>query len=375
MQVARTWVEIDAEALRANYRALCAVLGADKIAVVLKANAYGHGDECVYRALGLASETIICVNDMQEARRVVSFGHRGRVLVMGCPLLQELSEQMPASLELTIADFVTLKEWQRQGCRQKIHLKFDTGMGRQGFSPKDVQRVCEEALPSKEKVVGVSTHSTKADDIYAMEVAEEQLACFEKVCAHLQAAGLRFQRHFSASTPALLMPHSRYDFCRLGGALLGMWVSPEARLSYACLHGEMLHLQQVLSWHTAVTSVRRLDAKSFISYNCAYQTSSPTMIAVLPVGYYDGYPRGAGGSSAYVLLQGTRCLVLGIVCMNMIVVDVSHLEGQVKVGDTATLIGKNNGVFLSSLEFASWSNSVQYEIVTRINPAVERRLI
>ena len=368
----KTWVEVDTRALRRNYHALCAVIGEQRVAPVLKANAYGHGDELICHAL--VSVPMLCVQDVLEAERIIAFGYRGRVLVMGCQLPAVLQKKLPVNLELTSGDFAFLHAWCNAKYQPKLHVKFDTGMGRQGFNPDEASRVAKEVAPHSANLVGVSGHFADAGDTFAPKYAQYQLERYTAVCHVLRDANLQFQQHHAASSAALLIPSSRYDFCRVGISLYGYWTTPTAKAMYANQNENPLVLKPVLSWRATVIAVRQLPAGSYIGYGCKYCTTRETRIAVLPVGYYEGYPRQASGSYAYVLMRGRRCQILGVVCMNLIVIDVSHLN-DVQVGDTATLIGADGNERLDAEQLAVWSDTISYDIITRIHSSVPRRAI
>ena len=368
----KTWVEVDTRALSDNYHALCAVIGAGRVAPVLKANAYGHGDEIVCHALTAVPR--LCVQDGWEASRIFSFGYAGTVLVMGCQLPSVLQEKLPANLELTAGDFEFLRVWCNAKYKPKLHLKFDTGMGRQGFKPEDARRVAEEVAPHSEHIVGVSSHFADAGDTFSPKYPYYQLERYTAICRILRAANLQFQQHHAASSAALLIPNSRYDFCRIGISFYGYWTTPTAKAMYTDKNESPLELKPALSWRAAIVAVRQLPAGSYIGYGCRYCTARETKIAVLPVGYYEGYPRQASGSYAYVLLRGTRCQVLGGVCMNLMVIDVSHLD-DVQVGEIATLIGADGSEKIDAEQLATWADTINYDIITRIHPSVPRQAV
>lgn len=378
MRTHKTWVEIDTRALLNNYDALCAVLGKERVAPVLKANAYGHGDEIVCQALPAVAR--LCVQDVWEAERLLSYGYRGIVLVMGGQLPSLLQGgfqdkgNLPANIELTAGDFQFLQAWCQAKYKPKLHLKFDTGMGRQGFSPDDAPRVAAAVAPFKSHIVGVSSHFADAGDTFSPKYPTYQMERFAAVCRVMRDAGLVFQQHHAASAAALLLPSSRHDFCRIGISLYGFWTTATAKTMYAKQNKTVPTLKPILSWRAVLIAVRQLPAGSYIGYGCNYCTTRATKIAILPVGYFDGYPRQASGSYAYVLVRGKRCPILGVVCMNMLVIDVAHLEG-VQVGDIATLIGTDGEECLAAEQLAAWANTISYDITTRLHPSMPRQIV
>ena len=365
----QTWLEIDAQALRHNFYTLRDLVGAERMAVVLKGNAYGHGDALISKIL--PSQSIVCTNSIAEAG---ACPYTGRVIVMGAFLPHSLEDKLAPAIELTISNFELLEKWLQSKHKPRIHLKFDTGLGRQGFGNGDLSRIEQKTAMWKKFIVGVSSHFANVEDVLEQEYACKQLAEFTEICGYLRTRGYQFQPHIAASASALLLPESRLSFCRIGISLYGFWPSRATQLSYYKLHEQMITLQPVLSWRTRVAAVNVVPKNSCIGYGCTFRAVQDLKVAVLAIGYYEGYPRQAGNSHSYVLIRGTRCAVLGRICMHMMVVDVSHLAG-VKVGEVATLIGREGNDKVSAGQLADWADTIHYDIVSRLSPTLERKLI
>lgn len=368
----KTWLEIDREALLHNLQSLQAIVGQQRLAIVLKANAYGHGDDLLCEMLRDYRRLTVCVNTIDEACKIFSCGWQGTIIIMGGLLAGDLTEQWPPTVELTISNFELLEQWLTLDNKPLVHIKFDTGMGRQGLLVDDLDLFFKKLTPHGDHVVGVSSHFANVEDVLEQDYARQQLAKFAVICQRFHQEKLKVNCHIAASASALLLPDSHYHFCRIGIALYGLWPSKATRLSYHKLSDQPLDLRPILTWKARVTTIKMLPAGSCIGYGCSYRTERPTKIAVLPVGYYEGYPRQLSGTQAYVLISGKRCALLGRVCMNMLMVDVSHVP-NITVGASAVLIGTDGNETITADQLADWANTINYDIVSRINPLVARQ--
>ena len=171
----------------------------------------------------------------------------------------------------------------------------------------------------------------------------------------------------------MVLPSARFEIVRLGIALYGLWPSSETRLSARLVLGDVPHLHPVMTWKCRSQIVKWLPAGSYVGYGCTYRCPTDTRVAVLPLGYYDGYPRLASGK-AYVLVNGQRCTVLGRVMMNHIVVDVTRAATSDEP-ITATLLGTDGAEHLSADTLAAWAQTINYEIVTRLGEHIRRIVV
>jgi alanine racemase len=183
----------------------------------------------------------------------------------------------------------------------------------------------------------------------------------------------QFESHIAASAATLVLPASHCDFVRVGIGLYGLWPSSETRLSAKIVLPQLPKLKPVLSWRCRSQVVKTLAAGSYVGYGCTFRCERETKIAVLPVGYYDGYPRILSGR-AYVLVQGHRAPVLGRIMMNHIVVDLTGVTGD-EEQVVATLLGSDSGETVSAEMVAGWAQTIHYEIVTRIGSHLRRIVI
>jgi alanine racemase len=370
-----TWIELNAENLRHNFRVFAKIVGAAKLAPVLKSNAYGHGLKEVYSALSHEPVAWISVNYVEEGAALRRLGFKGRILVVGPFIPAEFKVAHDEALELFLGHPEGLLAWQQAQEKPAVHIEFDTGMSRQGFRPSDAEKVAQSLLPQKDLVKGVCMHFANVEDVTEHEYARLQLKKFDDAKSKFVSRGFSFIAHSASSASVLILDESRFDLARVGIALYGFWPSQATRLSYKQLYGDLVELRPVLSWRTKITSINHVSQGQYVGYGCTYKARHDMVIGVLPIGYFEGYPRMASGSQAYVLIGGERCPIVGRICMNMMMVDITDIALTAKVGDIATLIGQDGMETISASEVAAWSETIHYELVTRLNPAIERRLI
>ncbi len=369
------WIELDANALRHNVHLFKTRLGADRAAFIVKANAYGHGLKQTYDAICSEDPKWLGTNYVYEAEQLRSWGYKGRVLVVGPFVPEDIASAAKNDIELFLGHHEGLEAWLKAPAKPKLHIEFDTGMSRQGFLPRDASLVAEKLLPYKDLVVGICMHFANVEDVTEHSYADKQLERFEESHQEFIKRGFKLLKHAASSASALILDSSRFDLCRVGISLYGFWPSLATKISYAQLHGkDKFDLKPALSWRTRITSINEVEAGQYIGYGCTFKARRAMRVAVLPVGYFEGYPRITSGSPAYVLIHGERCPLVGRICMNMMMIDVSDLK-NVAVGDTATMIGRDGQEVISASEISAWAQTIHYEFVTRLNPDIPRKLV
>ncbi|MBV8600926.1 MAG: alanine racemase [Candidatus Eremiobacteraeota bacterium] len=361
-------LEIDLGAIRANAEAIAAFVAPARFGAVVKANAYGHGLADVARALDDWVATF-CVYAVEEAAALRDAGINAPILVMG-PI-------EPTDLETAHASHAAITLWdtgayarrvasvgRRRQSPMRIHAKIETGVTRLGLAPANVAAALEayERTPELE-VAGAFSHLAAAEELDS-DFTLVQLERFQESLAPFTARPL--VRHIAASAAALLWPQTRLDLVRVGIALYGLWPSPEthARL------GEKIALAPALRWTTRLVEVRDVPAETSVGYGRTYRTTAQSRIGVLPIGYAEGIPRAVSNRGA-VLVAGKRCPIVGRVCMNMTMIDVTSVP-QACAGDEVTLIGRDGVSTLTAEDWAEWAGTIVYEIVARIPREVPR---
>jgi len=361
-----TWVEVDLSAIQNNLRRMKAITGTRAIAVV-KANAYGHGAEAVARAAATAGADWLGVARASEGLALRSNGIALPILVLGYTALDQVDEALAADLTLTVFDLEAAQAYaaaaRALGRRARVHIKVDTGMGRLGVLPEDTPEFARTvaALDGME-MEGIFTHFAGAD-LADQSSARQQLARFETVLAALFESGLRPPLvHAANSAAAFALPAARFDMVRMGIALYGLSPSDEV----PCPPGFI----PALSWKATVAQVKTLPPGHGISYGSEYVTTETETVAVIPVGYADGFRRFPKNVNE-VLIHGQRAPVHGRVCMDQIIAGVSHIPG-VRAGDEVVLVGRQGREGLSADEVARRWGTINYDVTSGIMARVAR---
>jgi len=348
------------------------------LAASVKANAYGHGLTQVVAILReLSAVEYLSVHSMSEAAECREAGWDRRILLLGPFINNEAKSILKLDIEPVICTLDALRavgDISEQANRPiLVHLKLETGTNRQGVREDELAGYAEifKKFTYLKKPHGASMHFANIEDTTNHDYARQQLEKFVVMVDRMDALGIKPKiRHTASSAALILFEKTRFEMVRPGLSVYGHWPSKETYLSYMMEGGENNLFHPTLSWHTRITQLKKLDADSFIGYGKTYRTTAPTNIAILPVGYADGYPRSLS-NKGYVLIRGCRAPIRGRICMNLCMVDITHIK-RVKLYDKVTLIGKDKKEELSAEQIADWADSIQYEILARISPAIPR---
>lgn len=362
------WIEVDLRAIGRNVRLLCSLLedGVALLAVV-KANAYGHGAIPVARAALDAGAALLGVTCLDEALELRRAGITAGILMLGyappqhADLIVEhgiiangYSNEVLTALNASAA---------AQGATARVHLKVDTGMGRLGPLPEQFGPLVVHALSLPNvRVEGIFTHFASADRPNDQQTTA-QLAHFHAVLRVAAAHGLQPRyTHAANSAATLTRPDSHFNLVRVGAALYGLQPGPDV-----CLPAG---ISPALTFKALVAQVKRLPAGSAVSYGATYITDSPRTVAVLQVGYADGFRR-SPENWRHVLVHGRRAPVLGVVCMDMCIVDVTGIPG-VCAGDEAVLLGRQGDDVMTFEEVAERAGTINYEVACQLASRLPR---
>jgi alanine racemase len=371
------WVELDSKAPDHNVKELRKNVRKEVLfCAVVKSNAYGHGVAQILKLL--PSADWFAVNSLEEGIELRELGVKKPVLLLGHVPLARLKEAARAHLRLTVYNRETLTALSRLNGGEDpvpIHLNVETGTGRQGVPMEDLPSFVRHIQNTKNAVLeGVSTHFANIEDTLNHEYAEQQLTAFGEALSIIEK-NVEKPRivHTACTAAAILFPKTHFNMLRAGIGIYGLWPSRETYLSTLMGQLPVPDLMPVLSWKTRIAQIKTVKEGSYIGYGCTYKTTRETRLGVLPVGYADGYDRKMG-NTAYVLVKGRRAPVIGRVCMNLCMIDVTDIPG-VKLEDEVVLLGKSGPEAITAETMAGWASTINYEIVTRINPSLERRVV
>jgi len=372
---APSWVEIDGAAYRRNLSEFRSLAGpATRLMAVVKANAYGHGMDLL-APIAARSADALGVNSLDEALKLLG---AAPIHVLGPLSGPELEEAATLPLDVTLSTMEGIEALargaRRHGTRPRCHVKVETGCHRQGFGLEEMDGVAGAFAAHPElRWVGLATHFANIEDTTDHSYGRRQLRVFLEAAEALGRRGVAaLLRHAACTAATIVMPETHLDMVRIGIGSYGLWPSRETLVSAQREHGGGPKLQAVLSWKTRIAQVKWVDAQAYVGYGCTYRTTRRTRLAVLPVGYCDGYDRGLSNSGR-VLVRGRRAPVLGRVCMNMTMVDVTDIDGA-GAGDEVVLLGSQGDEALAAHDVASLCNTIVYEITSRIAATVPRIL-
>ncbi|HER00064.1 MAG TPA: alanine racemase [candidate division Zixibacteria bacterium] len=373
-----SWIEVSRENILNNIRVIRKKIGPDiKIAAVVKANAYGHGYHEIAQILEDEQIEFLAVHSLEEAFILNEGGYSPELLIVGYVPYDQLNEAVESGFHLTVYNTDTIRQLEKlkTSKKAKIHLKLETGTNRQGIDEKELPSFIGLLKNTKKiDLIGASTHFANIEDTTDHSYAQSQLDRYKEILAEIENAGLEIPiKHTASSAASLLFSKTHYNMIRFGISLYGLWPSKETYLSYRLAGGENNLLTPALTWKTKVAQIKNVPKGSFIGYGCTYRTTADSKIAVLPLGYYDGYDRKLS-NLGYVLIKGERAQVRGRICMDNIMVDVTNIP-NVKIEDEVVLLGRQDGDVITAEQMASWAQTINYEIVARINPLLPRKII
>ncbi len=371
-----SWIEISRKALIHNLKSFRKLVGKNVIlAPAVKANAYGHGLIECGKILEENGADYLCVNALFEAEKLRRAGVKLPILILGYTPLSDLDAVMKLKdVEIIVYNLDTLREIRKSKIENRkigVHLKIETGNHRQGVRLEDIKEFAQIVKKSKNiELRGVSTHFANLEDRINHQYALYQLKKFKKAIHILEVEGLTpYYRHCANTAATILLPEAYFNFVRVGIGIYGLWPSDKT-LKAAERSGIDIELKPVMTWKTVVAQIKDVPKGSLVGYGCTYEMPHNGRIAVLPIGYYDGFVR-LLSNRGHVLIRGKKCPVIGRVCMNMIMVDVTDVP-DVKLEDEVVLIGGQKGNQITAEDVGNLSQTINYEVTTRINERITR---
>ena len=341
-----------------------------KIVAVIKADGYGHGAEAIARLIeeyeyiwGFAAATA------EEAIQLKDAGVKKPVLILGLVFEEYFQELIQKEVRMTVCDYDMAKalseEAVRQGRQVHIHIGLDTGMSRIGFAdkPESVEEIKRIAALSNIEIEGMFTHFARADET-DKSPAEDQLKRYLAFVELLEKAGVQIPlKHCSNSAGIIRMPEANLNMVRAGITIYGIYPSAE-------VERDIVKLLPAMELKSHVAFVKNLPAGTAISYGGTFASETDLRVATIPVGYADGYPRTLS-NKGWVLIHGQKAPILGRICMDQFMVDVTHIA-DVKHGDEVTLIGKDGDECIHIDELGDLSGRFSYEFACDISKRVPR---
>lgn len=364
-----TWAEIDLNNLEHNMKEIAKLCKGKEIIAVLKADAYGHGALDVATTLIKGGATKLGVAVITEALELRDSGIDTPIVILGYTPLSFAQKLIINDIEQTVYTYECAaelsKEAQSLNKRVKIHVAVDTGMGRIGFLPTEQGLDEIEALSKLPNVdiEAIFTHFATADET-DKSYTLEQIEKFNWFCDTLEKRGVNVgKKHIANSAAIIDMPNAYFDGVRPGILLYGYYPSYE-------VNREKLDLKRVLTLKANISYVKTLPKGEYISYGRRFHTERESIIATIPIGYADGYSRQML-NKAKVIINGKLAPVVGSICMDQCMVDVTDI-GQVKEGDEVILLGEENGVKFDAEDMAEIIGTISYEVICMISKRVPR---
>ena len=376
-------IELNQTAFQKNIAFLRATFGKKvQISSVVKGNAYGHG---VKEFVSMAYENgqiHFSVFDVQEAKAVIAeLSDKVTVMIMGLVQDEDLEWVINNKVEFFVFDKSrlikagkTAKKLQKKAI---LHVEIETGMNRTGFDKNELKTVMAFLKKEKEHLVfkGLCTHYAGAESIANYYRVDKQIKKFEEIYQLFAKNDLKPEiRHSACSAASIMFPETRMDMVRIGIMQYGLWPSPEVFVTYLNSKKNKIDpLQRVITWKSTIMSVKKVNIGDFIGYGTTFMAKRKMKIAVVPIGYCHGYSRSLSNQGR-VLIHGQRCIVVGSVNMNMMIVDVTDID-TAKKNDDVVLIGSQNELTVSVASFSDFSNQLNYELLTRISKTIPRKIV
>ncbi|MDR3647206.1 MAG: alanine racemase [Candidatus Babeliales bacterium] len=371
----RTWVEIDKSAILHNVAQFKSIIGPNKhLAVVAKSNAYGCGLVQIAQILQESADVSwLCIFSLSEGLIARENGFAKPILVLGHADL-DLEYAVLYSIDLVAYDLQEICRLNEVAKKLNqiayIHIKVDTGLSRLGVLwHQALELIKEVSLLQNIKIRGIFSHFAESDTDDQM-FTKRQLKRFSDLIADLKKEGIEIPFiHCSNTTGVIRYNSCHFNMVRSGGGTYGLYKSP--KVDDLGEKKYLINLKLAVSWKTKVIQIKELPIGSYVSYSRTFVAFRPTITAIIPIGYWDGYSRGLS-NKGFVYIKGIKAPIIGRVCMNMVIIDITDLP-NVCVGDEVTLIGSQPGV--TPDDIAHLSQTINYEVTTKINATIERIVI
>jgi len=378
-----SYIELSESAYKNNIDFLKNIVGKKtKISSVIKGNAYGHGYKQIIELAeknGIDHFSVFSAFEAKQAKKYIS--KKSDIMILGYMSNNQIKWAIEHEIEFYIIDLtrleITLEIAKRINKQAKIHLELETGFNRTGIEEENFDKIISIILDNKEFffVKGLCTHFAGAESISNYVRIRDQLISFNKSRKYLINKGIKPEyTHTSSSSATLIYPKARFNMVRVGIAQYGFWPTQEVLIFRNNKFGdEESSLKRVISWKTKIMSIKEVKKGEFVGYGSSFQASKDMTIAILPIGYNNGYSRSLS-NKGHVLVNGKRTDVLGVVTMNTISINITDIPSA-KIGGIAILIGNSNGINISVASFSEMSNNLNYQVLARLPENIPRLTI
>jgi alanine racemase len=367
----KVWIEISQAAIAYNLEVLRAKVGnASQIWAVVKSNAYGHG---IYDFSPVAEKAGVdgfCVDSVIEGETLRTHGIKKTILALGSTLPELYHPAIQHKVTISISSWDALEALiafnSDNNAHPEFHLKFDTGMYRQGFFEADTTAVIRRLQEASLAPAGIFSHLATAKDPES-DFVKHQITVFHSIVKSFFGAGFTsFTSHIGSTSTVLLGTGEDFDMVRVGSGLYGFFPSPKILVK------SKLILKPVLSLHSVISETKTVKAGECIGYDRTRCAKNDMRTAIVPVGYWHGVPRALSNKGS-ILVNGHRAPILGLISMDMTIIDITDIS--CKVGDPVTIIGESGGQVITTWQIAHESDTVPQELLTRLNPLIRRIVV
>ncbi|MEQ9100840.1 MAG: alanine racemase [Imperialibacter sp.] len=377
-------IELSQSSLVKNINFIRKKIGPDvRISSVVKANAYGHGIAQFVKMAEKAGVDHFATASAFEAEEVLAAkSEKGGIMIMGILYDQDIEWAIENDIEFFVFNYarlpLVLETARKVGKQARVHIEVETGANRTGMNAKEFPKTLSFLKKNTQHIefTGLCTHFGGAESFsnqFKITSQHKRYKDFLKECK--QKGTMPEYRHIACSAAALAMPDTVYDMVRIGVAQYGFWPSPDIYYTHLQETGKPSDgaLKRIFNWKTDVMDVRDVDPGEFIGYGTSYQATQKMKIAVMPLGYSNGYPR-ALSNRGHVLIHGKKAPIVGLINMNLFMVDVSHIPG-VEVGDEVVLVGRQNNNTINISSFTNVTQLINNEMLSRLPAAIPRKIV
>ncbi|HKC04834.1 MAG TPA: alanine racemase [Patescibacteria group bacterium] len=373
----KTWLEISKKALLHNFNVFQKIVGKEvKVVPVVKANAYGH--DLIQVVSVLKNRTgIFAVDNIEEALTIRKISKDTRVIILGYIISKNFKSAVENNFSFVVYRLDVLKQIVSLKLNKKasVHLKIETGLNRQGVGGKELVRILDYIIKHDDQIFleGVYTHFANVEDTLDSSYAINQLKRFNESLKIIKLKGFKIPViHTAASAATFLLKDSHFGTVRAGIGLYGLWPSRETKIASVSRKMKII-LKPVLSWKSIVVQVKEIQKGETVGYGRTWTARRRSRIAIVPVGYSDGFDRKLSNIGK-VIVGNSFAPVIGRVAMNMIMIDVTDSK-RVKADQTVIIIGTKGKLSISAEDIAEKIGTINYEVVSRINPLLPRIIV